>query len=61
MSDTESVDSAYDGISPDHFYDGTGVPVFKPTMEEFSDFMAFVKRIDGYGARTGIGTTVERD
>jgi hypothetical protein len=57
VASTESTDSAFDGIRPDHFYDGVGgVPVFKPTWDEFRDFNAFVSRIDRYGAKYGIGT-----
>lgn len=45
-------------IKPDHYYgsteDGVGVPVFKPTYEEFRDFYRFMKAIDKYGMESGI-------
>nr|CAG8629741.1 11135_t:CDS:2 [Entrophospora candida] len=42
-------------IQPDHFYDGKGgVPVFKPTFEQFKDFGAFVASVRKYGTEYGI-------
>ncbi|KAE8230766.1 hypothetical protein CF326_g4227 [Tilletia indica] len=62
-SDDSDVESD-DGISPlrpSHFYptpggsDGfPGVPIFTPTMKQFSDFYSFAKRINDWGMRTGI-------
>jgi hypothetical protein len=31
-----------------------GIPVFKPTMEEFQDFEEYVTRVEGWGMRSGI-------
>jgi hypothetical protein len=42
------------GIRPDHYYDGGGVPVFRPKMEEFRDFVRFVEDIYEYGREAGI-------
>ena len=31
-----------------------GIPVFKPTMDEFRDFEAYMKRVECWGMRSGI-------
>ncbi|KAJ7479900.1 JmjC-domain-containing protein [Mycena latifolia] len=31
-----------------------GIPVFKPTMHEFSDFEGYMNRVEGWGRRSGI-------
>jgi hypothetical protein len=31
-----------------------GIPVFKPSMDEFRDFEEYMKRIEGWGMRSGI-------
>lgn len=31
-----------------------GIPVFKPTMEEFADFEAYLTRVEPWGMRSGI-------
>ncbi|KAF3398269.1 DNA damage-responsive transcriptional repressor RPH1 [Penicillium rolfsii] len=41
-------------IEPDHYYGGGKIPVFKPSMDQFSDFQSFIKRIDKYGMQAGI-------
>ncbi|KAI5296931.1 hypothetical protein KEM56_005209, partial [Ascosphaera pollenicola] len=51
-SDTEN-DPTCD-IRPDHYFDGGGIPVFKPTMEQFCDFERFIRAVDHYGMQSGI-------
>ncbi|KAJ3177029.1 hypothetical protein HDU87_004745 [Geranomyces variabilis] len=41
-------------ILPSFYYEPKGVPVFKPTLEEFEDFAAFMQAIDGHGKAAGI-------
>ncbi|KAI7874835.1 JmjC-domain-containing protein [Lichtheimia hyalospora FSU 10163] len=44
-------------IEPAEYYDqanGGAIPVFRPTMEEFSDFKEFMESIDSFGRRSGI-------
>ncbi|KAG0304637.1 hypothetical protein BGZ98_005258 [Dissophora globulifera] len=43
-------------IKPDHYYDnvGSGIPVFRPTMEQFKDFPTFVESIVSYGREAGL-------
>ncbi|KAJ3106405.1 hypothetical protein HDU97_006390 [Phlyctochytrium planicorne] len=41
-------------IVPDHFYEENGVPVFKPTYDEFKDFSTFMKAVDSYGRKAGL-------
>ncbi|PKY30609.1 JmjC-domain-containing protein [Rhizophagus irregularis] len=42
-------------ISPDHYYEGKdGIPVFKPTYEQFKDFKAFIMAVRPYGMNSGI-------
>ncbi|KAG0224581.1 hypothetical protein BGW41_005047 [Actinomortierella wolfii] len=41
-------------IQPDHYYDNGGIPVFKPTMEQFKDFSIFVESIAHYGHKAGL-------
>lgn len=31
-----------------------GIPVFKPTMEQFQDFEAYMNRVEPWGMRSGI-------
>lgn len=31
-----------------------GIPVFKPTMDEFADFEAYMTKVDVWGRRSGI-------
>lgn len=54
-------DSAKTQDAPETLYDPAddptctrGIPVFKPTMEEFSDFEGYMTRIDLWGRRSGI-------
>lgn len=39
-------------LKPDHY--DNGIPVFKPTMEQFKDFYRFNKSINKYGFDAGI-------
>ncbi|KAI9304881.1 JmjC domain, hydroxylase-domain-containing protein [Cunninghamella echinulata] len=44
-------------IHPSEYYDqdsGGRIPVFRPTIEEFKDFYAFIESIDSYGKEAGI-------
>ncbi|OJD18284.1 hypothetical protein AJ78_01660 [Emergomyces pasteurianus Ep9510] len=41
-------------IHPDHYYGGGKIPVFKPTMDQFRDFAAFVQKVDSYGMKSGV-------
>ncbi|ORY96379.1 JmjC domain, hydroxylase-domain-containing protein [Syncephalastrum racemosum] len=44
-------------IEPSEYYDqenGGQIPVFRPSMEQFEDFMSFMESIDDYGRRSGI-------
>ncbi|KAF9897135.1 hypothetical protein BX616_006132, partial [Lobosporangium transversale] len=43
-------------IKPDHYYDNveTGIPVFRPTMNQFKDFSTFVESIVSYGREAGL-------
>ncbi|KAL4779114.1 hypothetical protein BJX76DRAFT_100858 [Aspergillus varians] len=49
-----SVEVEEEDIEPDHYYGGGKIPVFKPTMDQFRDFQAFINKIDKYGMRSGI-------
>ncbi|KYK56120.1 regulator of deoxyribodipyrimidine photo-lyase PHR1 [Drechmeria coniospora] len=39
-------------VLPDHW--SGAVPVFRPTMFQFKDFQRFMKKVDGYGMKSGI-------
>ncbi|PGH12207.1 hypothetical protein AJ80_06827 [Polytolypa hystricis UAMH7299] len=57
LSDLEldpSTAPGMDDIKPDHYYGGGKIPVFKPTMDQFRDFLAFIHKIDEYGMRSGV-------
>ncbi|GJJ69920.1 [histone H3]-trimethyl-L-lysine9/36 demethylase [Entomortierella parvispora] len=43
-------------IKPDHYYDNVpgGIPVFRPTMEQFKDFSTFCESIVSYGREAGL-------
>ncbi|KAF9421809.1 hypothetical protein BGZ94_008735 [Podila epigama] len=41
-------------IEPDHYYDNGGIPVFRPTMDQFKDFSTFVESIASYGHKAGL-------
>ncbi|KAF9189005.1 hypothetical protein BGZ51_000181 [Haplosporangium sp. Z 767] len=43
-------------IKPDHYYDNVegGIPVFRPTMDQFKDFSTFVESIVSYGREAGL-------
>lgn len=54
LSDLEMDSDAEEEITPDHYYDGGKIPVFKPTMDQFRSFKKYVEKIDKYGMRSGI-------
>ncbi|KAI9031576.1 JmjC domain, hydroxylase-domain-containing protein [Phycomyces nitens] len=44
-------------IAPSEYYDqdnGSSVPVFRPTMEQFEDFGRFMEAVDSHGRKAGI-------
>ncbi|KAF9913271.1 hypothetical protein EC991_000033 [Linnemannia zychae] len=43
-------------IKPDHYYDNVegGIPVFRPTMDQFKDFSTFCESIVSYGREAGL-------
>ncbi|RIA98904.1 JmjC domain, hydroxylase-domain-containing protein [Glomus cerebriforme] len=42
-------------IKPDHYYEGKdGIPVFKPTYEQFKNFKEFIMAVRPYGMNSGI-------
>ncbi|KAF9381046.1 hypothetical protein CPC16_010041 [Podila verticillata] len=41
-------------IEPDHYYDNGGIPVFRPTLDQFRDFSTFVESIASYGRKAGL-------
>ncbi|XP_044723912.1 jmjC domain, hydroxylase domain-containing protein [Hirsutella rhossiliensis] len=54
-ADQEKEDHDHDDIGevlPDHW--SGNVPVFRPTMHQFKDFERFMKKVDGYGMKSGI-------
>lgn len=51
MESTYGYDPSFK-VEPNHYSDG--VPVFKPTMEQFEDFYKFNKAINQYGMKSGI-------
>ncbi|ODV62417.1 JmjC-domain-containing protein [Ascoidea rubescens DSM 1968] len=38
--------------NPDHYSDG--IPIFKPTFDQFKDFYGYIKSIDRFGMQSGI-------
>jgi hypothetical protein len=52
--DSESSEPQPGKIKPAFYHDNGGIPVFKPTMEEFRNFSIFVENIKDYGLRAGI-------
>ncbi|KAK2787517.1 hypothetical protein FQN51_003148 [Onygenales sp. PD_10] len=53
-SATTAPDEEMDEIEPDHYYGGGKIPVFKPTMDQFRDFAAFIQKVDKYGMKSGV-------
>ncbi|EQK99665.1 regulator of deoxyribodipyrimidine photo-lyase PHR1 [Ophiocordyceps sinensis CO18] len=54
-TDKQKEDQDHDDIGevlPDHW--SANVPVFRPTMHQFKDFQRFMKKVDGYGMKSGI-------
>lgn len=43
-----------DPSDPNSRYDDSGVPVFEPSMEQFSDFYRFCESVDEWGMKRGI-------
>jgi hypothetical protein len=41
-------------IEPFEYFEAGGVPIFKPTMEQFQDFSGFIQKIEKYGRKAGI-------
>ncbi|KAJ3044141.1 hypothetical protein HDV00_003245 [Rhizophlyctis rosea] len=41
-------------FQPDHYFEPGGIPVFKPTMEQFKDFRRFMKAVEPFGHAAGI-------
>ncbi|KAL7268580.1 hypothetical protein RUND412_008794 [Rhizina undulata] len=41
-------------IKPAYYYEDMGIPVFKPTMDQFRSFKDFVDKINPYGMQRGI-------
>jgi hypothetical protein len=52
---TSAVESDSAPVPVPCFYgEPNGIPVFKPTVQEFSDFEKYVKSIESYGKQVGI-------
>ncbi|KAF9973806.1 Lysine-specific demethylase 4B [Actinomortierella ambigua] len=54
MTSTTTTNPSLNDIQPDHYYDNGAIPVFKPTMDQFKDFSAFVESIAHYGHKAGL-------
>ncbi|KAI9729247.1 MAG: hypothetical protein M1834_007039 [Cirrosporium novae-zelandiae] len=54
LSDLDLDDIDNEEITPDHYYEGGKIPVFKPTMDQFRSFKSYVAKIDKYGMKSGI-------
>lgn len=49
---------SYESIQP--AYEEGGVPVFKPSYDEFRDFYRYITAIESYGMKSGIGSFKKR-
>lgn len=55
----KSPDMQLPTLEPAFYFEGKdSIPVFKPTMEEFHDFYAFVKRIEKHGQKAGLAKII---
>lgn len=45
-------------IEVNHYYEPSGVPVFRPTMEQFKDFYKFVLSIEKHGHKAGLAKII---
>ncbi|KAJ3056230.1 hypothetical protein HK097_007713 [Rhizophlyctis rosea] len=52
--DADIPGAAFGTLEPDHFFEPDGIPVFKPTMDQFKDFRQFMKAVEPYGHAAGI-------
>lgn len=52
MDSTQEKTSAWSNIEPSEIADG--VPIFRPSFEEFKDFEKYMKAINKYGMQSGV-------
>ncbi|ODQ63127.1 JmjC-domain-containing protein, partial [Nadsonia fulvescens var. elongata DSM 6958] len=43
-----------DPIEPSEYWEDSGIPIFRPTMDQFRSFPEFISRIHHHGSRAGI-------
>ena len=49
-----SNDDSLGTILPDHYFEPNGIPVFRPTWNQFHDFHSFLTRIEEFGYKAGL-------